>query len=86
MQDKVKLTLEEEARIRAQATMERARERYWALSECLNIIEANVRSFSQNETGLSAREGYELAFQRERRKAECVREMMREARTETGWA
>ena len=70
---------------KARAMMESAREKYWTLSECLNIVEATTRNFSRSENGLTPKDGYEKAWEREKRKAEVIRGMMREVRVDCGW-
>ena len=59
---------------------DQAQKRYQTLGTCLTLIEANIRAFSRNLASQEALEGYETAFQAEKDKAECIREMMREVR------
>ena len=59
---------------------EKAKARYMTLSACLTLIEANIRAFSRNQAAQKALEGYEAAFQAEKDKAACIREMMQEVR------
>lgn len=55
--------------------------RHEALAECLEIIEAQRRNFSQG-SGLTPKEGYEMAWARENVNRLVVQEMMREYRTD----
>lgn len=54
-----------------------AKLRYQALEECLEIIEAMRRNFSQG-SGITPREGYEMAWARENIHRMVVQQMMRE--------
>lgn len=54
--------------------------RYAVLSECLTMVEANLRRFSRNHALVSPREGYERAYEEEKAKADELRQMMREVR------
>lgn len=59
---------------------EKEQERFEVLGECLTLVEAQVRLFSNNQAMLSAKKGYEKAWEQERHKAEIIRTMMRELR------
>ena len=61
-------------------TQEQARERYETLEACLDIMTAQLRSFSANANLLLPKKGYEQAFDDTRRKLECIRQMMRTLR------
>jgi hypothetical protein len=80
-----RLTIEEQAALKARQLMEVSRKRYFALSECLNIVNATVRNFSKNENGLEPKPGYEEAYRAEHDKADTIRGMMREIRADCGW-
>lgn len=54
----------------------KAKERYRALEECLEVIDAWRRSFSLSGYGLSPKPGYEAAFEREAENRRVVQEMM----------
>lgn len=54
--------------------------RYRVLRECLDMVEARLRVFGHNGSTVRAAAGYEVAFETEQKKAEILRQMMREAR------
>ncbi len=60
--------------------MTRDLDRYSVLDECLIMFEAESRRFSRNHANQVAQEGYEQAFASARKKAEVIRDLMREAR------
>lgn len=55
-------------------------ERYKALSECVVLMEAQLRVFSKNEALLTAKEGYERPFDETRQTLYTLKEMLREVR------
>ena len=55
-------------------------ERYQVLSECLVMVEADIRRFSRNQAVINPLPGYEKAWEEARRKAAVLREMLRELR------
>ena len=59
-----------------------AMERYQVLSECLVMVEADVRRFSRNQAAVSPMPEYEAAWKASRRKAAVLREMLLELRYE----
>lgn len=59
---------------------EKEQERFEVLGECLTLVEAQVRLFSNNQAMLSAKKGYEKAWEQEQKKRQVLQEMMRELR------
>lgn len=59
---------------------EKEQERFEVLGECLTLVEAQVRLFSNNQAMLSAKQGYEKAWEQEQKKRQVLQEMMRELR------
>lgn len=55
-------------------------ERYRALSVCVVLMEAQLRSFSRNEAMQMPKEGYERPFEETRQTLCVLREMLREVR------